>query len=497
MGTWWVLALTMAKAAAAAAAAVEQQPNVLFIAVDDMRPLFGFEDETIQTPHLDGLAQDALVLRSHVQYALCAPSRASVMFGRRPDTLRVWELEDNPRAWCEDCLTIPLHFKDAGYFTKGVGKLFHPVKELQNDPRSWSTPYFEGPDPYLNSPSSWLEVDESQTGECRDTVVRGHVTDWLSAEAALNEPFFLGVGFRKPHLSFAVPKQFYEPYDDVELAPNPFAPVGMPPVAYASYEVENFDDIKALGYTGEINQTLPDWKARELVRAYRAGVTYADHNIGVVLAATRDHVFWDHTIVCVWSDHGWKLGHHGGWAKHTVFAEDTTAPIFLRVPGVTDGRGRLSPALVEHVDIMPTLVEAALHNNLPLCLEEEDHDACTEGVSFYQVAATPDRDTHKTAVFAQYMRWGGPTGKIMGYEMTTNDLRFTAWVPFDYAAAQPIWDLGLCNVWYPVRCAFELYDHAVDPLENRNIADGAMDLISSVLMPQLRAGWRAAVPAIP
>ena len=296
-----------------------QQPNVLFIANDDLRPMInrwpGGEYKYMKTPHLDAFMDDALLLtNSHVQQAVCSPSRTSILYGRRPDTTHVYNLYDNAReVGCVDCITIPGLFTEAGYFTVGMGKIFHDghASNLQ-DPQSWTdvngtttgTNWFMGKDtgPGQCNPAddfwpwhdgdaeelqaseaaaahSWRSVNESETGLCQDSQVREHGLLWMHKIAAAQraalangdapQPFFLAVGYRKPHLPFVAPMEFFDLYDPAEtrLAPNPYAPAHMPPVAYASYELQNYADVAELHFEGRINETLQDWKARELVRA--------------------------------------------------------------------------------------------------------------------------------------------------------------------------------------------------------------------------------------
>jgi iduronate 2-sulfatase len=433
-----------------------KRPNVLFIANDDLRPMIsglgsdcvgmsragGCED--MSTPHFDAFLQESLVLtNSHVQVAVCSPSRTSLLYGRRPDTTHTYDLWVNAReVGCENCTTIPGLFKEAGYFTVGMGKIFHDGHASGGqDPQSWTMPE----DWFLGSDSgdgecksegshdhSWNSVDESQVGLCQDSQVREHALGWMRRLANGTEgsaPWFLAVGFRKPHLPFVCPQEFFEPYPETsaDLAPNPFAPAEMPAIAYASYELQSYADVNALNFTGQINETLDDGKAAELVRAYKACLSYTDHNVGAVLGELKKLGQWESTIVIFWGDHGWKLGHHGAWAKHTNWREDTNSPMMLRIPGKTDG-GVRSNALVDHVDVMATLVEAAGLAPLETCPEKEPWTVprCTEGTSFLPLVASPER-IWKNASFSQYRR----AGDIMGYSMTLADSRFTAWAHFD------------------------------------------------------------------
>jgi|LauGreSuBDMM15SN_2_FD.fasta_scaffold53125_1 iduronate 2-sulfatase len=200
---------------------------------------------------------------------------------------------------------------------------------------------------------------------------------------------------------------------------------------------------------------------------------------------------WNSTIVIFWGDHGWKLGHHGAWAKHTNFQEDTLAPVLLRIPGLTDG-GLVSHALVEHVDIMATLIEAAGLPPVPVCPVAKPWKTalCTEGTSMMPLIKNPTR-AWKNASYSQYPRKGSPP-KIMGYSMRLVEVRFTAWVDFDGIRNETTWTMDQKD------CGFELYNLTADPLENRNLAyhDGMQQKVK-MHFEQLKAGWRATASALP
>ena len=306
--------------------------NVLFIVNDDLRPMIKklHPDKFPQmvTPKFDELMADSLTLKnSHVQFAECGPSRASFMFGRRPDSTKVYDLYDNPREiMCATCKTIPQIFTEAGYTTVGMGKLFHDGHASNNsDPISWTdfngtttgNNFFMGEEYYPSNGgnTSWMAIDETVTGLTRDSQVRDNAIEWMrnltkEQQASSDpEPFFLGVGFRKPHLPFIVPKEFYDMYpeEEITLAANPYAPRNMPTVAYASWELQSYGDVEALNFTGKINETLVDWKAREEVRGYQAALSYTDHNVGMLVQELKDLGIWDSTVIMFAGDHGWKV----------------------------------------------------------------------------------------------------------------------------------------------------------------------------------------------
>lgn len=524
------------------------RPNVLFLVVDDLKPkIHGWtegphDNAKMSTPHLDQLMQDSLTLtNAHAQVAVCSPSRVSVLFGRRPDTMSIYDLETDPRdVGCVTCVTIPGLFKKAGYATIGLGKIFHSESTTGGnmDAQSWSkssasdpalppdargygaiegSVYFKGHDGYEGGcqsddtmhfdNSTWRVINESSTGLCVDSQVREHALSWLNLLTMRyigdGQPFFLGVGFRRPHLPFNVPQEYYDLYppDEVDLAPNPFTPADLPRIAYASFEIQDYNDIHSLNYNGTMEETLPEKKARELVRGYQAAVSYTDDNIGQLLEKLkRSPLVWQNTIVALWGDHGFKLGEHGAWTKHTVFEEDTLAPLILRVPGRTDGRALTSRALVEHIDIMATLVEAAGLPTVPPCPSGDASvrrgvRSCTEGHSFMPLIDEPDR-IWKPAAFSQFLRDPSykrlPAGQyIMGYSMRLPDARFTAWTLFNGTTNTTDWSMD------NMHCAFELYNLTVDPLENVNLAHGDLQSLEYQLrfapfFAQLKAGWQDA-----
>ncbi|GMH88472.1 hypothetical protein TrVE_jg6962 [Triparma verrucosa] len=471
--------------------------NVLFIANDDLRPMIpGMKPEDspydyMVTPNLDKFIEEAVTFtNAHVQFAECGPSRASILFGRRPDTTQVYDLYNNPRETMNlNAKTIPELFKDEGYYTVGVGKIFHDGHSSNNsDPVSWSTDYgddyFMGSDNYpsCGGSNSWMAVDEDKTGQVQDSTVRDRAVELLTnfskgTDLSEDQPFFLAVGLRKPHLPFIVPQEFYDlyPKESIELTPNDYAPWDMPSVAYASWELQGYQDVADTNFTGQINETLDSSKALEEVRGYQAAVSYTDHNVGVLLDTLKDLNLQDNTIVVYWGDHGWKLGHHGAWCKHTNFREDTNSPIIIRVPGAS---AAITDSLIEHVDLAATLADIAGLTPLPTCPANDPGsvDRCTEGQSFKRLIEDPSLEW-KNASYSQYIR-----GKVMGYSMTTKTARFTAWVAFDTEKNVTDWS----------NLQAEYYEHTTDPLENRNLAnldEFAADVAE--MFEQVKAGWRA------
>lgn len=451
--------------------------NVLFIAVDDLRPELGcYGNSIIKSPNIDALAQRGLTFtRAYCQQAVCSPSRSSLLTGTRPDTTKVWDLETHFRAALPDVVTLPELFKNNGYLVKGIGKIYHIGYD---DPLSWSVPWTQpsgdryGGDP-RSDPDAAAEEKKRKRGKERErkrgpaflatdgpdnALYDGRLADM--GIAALQEiqqhpqPFFLALGFKKPHLPFVSPKKYWDMYDPMEipLASNRFLPKDAPSYALASRgELWNYE-----GVPPELH--LPDSYARQLKHGYYAAVSYMDAQVGRVLAELDRLGLRDDTIVVLWGDHGWKLGEHDRWCKHSNVENDTNAPLIISVPGMLHAGGQ-TDALVEFVDIYPTLADLA-------GLEKPGH---LEGRSAAPLIANPQQDW-KEAAYSQYPR-NDDGRELMGYSKRTSRYRITRWVDRgDHAKV----------------LAVELYDHKNDPGENVNIAG---DPRNQELVEQLLRNW--------
>jgi iduronate 2-sulfatase len=471
------------------------QKNVLFLVADDLRPSINTfngptSDPPMFTPNLDALAGRSLVLqKAYVQQGVCSPSRTSFLTGRRPDTTHVYNLHDYFRDVGGDFTTIPQYFKENGYRSIGMGKIFHPGKASGiNDPVSWTDRYYPASNAihWENKTASWVAVTREDMHEkpLPDAQVTEKAIETLREHAENpRQPFFLAVGFMKPHLPLTIPEEYFDyyPLKEVGLPVNPYAPVKMPNIAWNSYgELMSYGDMKKLNVTGDVNTTIPDYKAREIRRAYYAAVTYIDALIGEILEELSILGLEEDTIITFLGDHGYQLGEHGSWCKHTNFELSTHAPLLISIPGLTD-HGIVSEDLVEFVDLFPTLVDATGLPELPVCPEDSSNiPACREGSSLLPLLAPEPR--WKDRAFSQY-----PRGSYMGYSIRTADFRFTEWATFigapDY---KPNWD--------DIQST-ELYDHRSDSTENWNHAgEPEYAEIEQELRAQLRGGWREAMP---
>ncbi len=439
--------------------------NVLFLAVDDLRPELGcYGNQRVHSPNIDRLAARGVAFRrAYCQQAVCSPSRTSLLTGLRPDSTKVYDLETHFRDTVPEVVTLPQHFKAHGYHVVGMGKIFHGGL---NDAQSWSEPWRRpGGRGYMlpeNTDIIRRKYTEAKRrglkGKKLGRAARGPATecadvpdnaynDGACADLAIetlrrikDQPFFLAAGFLKPHLPFNAPQKYWDLYrrEEIRLADNPFAPKGSPPFALTNFgELRNYSDMPPTGPVSEAD-------ARRLIHGYLACVSFTDAQIGRILDELDRLNLSDRTAIVLWGDHGWKLGEHGCWCKHTNFENDTRVPMIFVAPGL-GGAGKSTDALAEFVDIYPTLCELA---GLPL----PKH---LEGTSQVPVLGEV-RDAVKPAAFSQYPRGSGGR-RMMGYSMRTDRWRYTEWI--DRANGEIV--------------ARELYDHQNDAAENENVAAAA------------------------
>ena len=436
-------------------AASNCQYNVLFIVVDDLRPLLGcYGHPEIHTPNIDRLAQrGTLFNRAYCQYPLCHPSRTSILTGLRPNTTGVFSNSTGFREQLPNAVTLPQHFKTSGYHTQSVGKVAQNL-ERQDDTYSWSVPSWTQPSSYdsRSSVPSWRALDV-EDDELRDGRTAKRAIEVL--EEIQGTQFFLAVGFRKPHLPFYAPKRYYELYngESLNLPSSANLPKNAPSITDGNFEgFRNFQDVPDEG-------TLSDAKTLELIRAYAASTSFTDAQIGRVLNHLDALRLTENTVIAFVGDHGFHLGEHGQWLKNTLFEVSLRSPLIVSVPGQTY-QGVKTDALTELVDIYPTLCDAC---QIPIPSQ-------LEGISMMPVIEQPTRTRPwKTAAFSQ-------KGRSTGNSIRTDRYRYTEWG-----------NRG--------RNGRELYDYHADPNETVNIANlpENSELVTH-LSERLRAGWQAAVP---
>ncbi|CAG9836093.1 unnamed protein product [Diabrotica balteata] len=495
--------------------AFSKRPNVLFIVADDLRPsLKSYGDKEAYTPHIDKFAANSFIFKNaFAQQALCAPSRNSLLTSRRPDSLHLYDFYSYWRHTVGNFTTLPQHFKENGYYTHSVGKIFHPGKSsnfTDDFPHSWSTKTFHPKtEAYINAkvcigkdgvrhmnlicpviptyqPGGTLPDMESFAEALRFLKYKDQITG--------NKPYFLAVGFHKPHIPLKFPRWYlkYHPIDNVSLPTNRWRPTSLPTVAWNPWtDIRRRDDIRQLNVSFPFGP-MPDDIIKEIKQAYYASVTYIDDLIGnLVSYADKD------TIVVLTSDHGWSIGEHGEFAKYSNFDVATRVPLLIRVPGLSTTKVIVEKP-VELVDIFPTLVDLTqVSSPLKTCPEKASEMLCTEGKSLvpFMVKKKGYKLLPSLSAFSQYPRPGPfPTNvpnsdqpklkdiKIMGYSLRTEQYRYTEWVDFSKETFKPDW-----NTVY----GRELYDHAMDAFENYNLVDrDELKNVSKYLRNKLILGWR-------
>jgi iduronate 2-sulfatase len=447
----------LALPAVVALAAPAPRPNVLFIAADDLRTDLGsYGHPEARTPHLDALARRGVrFTRAYCQQAVCNPSRASVLTGRRPDTLRVWDLRRHFRETLPDVVTLPQHFRLHGYTTVGLGKLFHNESGAKppfpfSDPPSWSEPprFADGPHwaDWVWPTDAAAPRAKGAAVQCLDVPDEAYLDGRIAAAAvtrlrelaARSEPFFLGVGFWKPHLPFNAPRRYWDLYDRARLAPP--APVAAPADAPA---LAGHPSTELRGYAGIPKEgPLSPELVAELRHGYLACVSFLDAQVGRVLDELGRLGLAEKTIVVFWSDHGFHLGEHALWGKTSNYELDARVPLLIAAPGVARAGGA-APGLAELLDLYPTLAELC---GLPAPVG-------AEGRSLVAQLRDPAAPGARFAA-SQHPRPSYGKATHMGRALRNDRHRYVEWRELATGALT----------------ARELYDHAADPAETRNVA---------------------------
>ncbi len=490
--------------------------NVLFIAIDDMRPLINAygETEPLQpiTPQMDRLAESGVMFaNAHCQQAVCNASRASMLTGLRPDTTQCWNLSTFFRDKLPNVITLPQHFGDNGYHVHGIGKIYHSTNPTsQDDPLSWNEGWVSSATAYRwyeaakavgedggNNKISATDAGEINTRDGNRPVVDADYNDGYAAELAVakiadyaaglqtnDTPFFLGVGFQKPHMPFNCPKTYWDLYDENDIDLTGYTGIRQMPAGSNKFtapyggEPNAFDDV-----TGTSDNGMPDaTEARHLIHGYLACVSFIDTQIGKLLDALddpdgnpeTDDSIAENTIIVLWSDHGFHLGDHNGfWAKHSNYEISTRVPVIVRVPGMTElgSAGSRCTGLIELVDIYPTLVDLC---SLPA--PNQPPGQSLQGTTFLPLIEDPAQPWKK-AVFSQFQRTIKDTdpgdtpvnnaGSGMGYSIRTARYRYTEWWVTDSTDET---DRHLIKSGITEPGFVELYDYLNDPGETVNLA---------------------------
>ncbi len=437
------LVLMLVAAVLSAPAHGAERPNVLFIAVDDLRPeIFCYGVEKMITPNLDRLAERGVKFeRAYCNIAVCGASRASLMKGLRPTPTRfvnymTWAEKDAP-----DVPSLPMVFKQNGYYTVSNGKVYH---HKTDDKQAWRQ------EPWRPKNSSiWWALEENrklvtgkrsrgpayESADVSETKYPDYeICDKTLADmrrlAGQDKPFFLACGFYRPHLPFVAPKKYWDlyPTESITLPDNMYFPHGLPMAFnYTWGEMRAYHGIPKKGPVSKET-------AKQLIRGYHACVSLVDAQLGRLLDELDKLGVADNTIIILWGDHGWQLGEHGFWCKHTNFEVASRTPLFLSVPG-TEG-GRVCNRMVEYVDIYPTLCDLA-------GISKPEH---LQGMSMAPLLADVNAE-HKDAVITRH--GGGDAVRTDGFrymEMRTK------------GGKGPLQGVGM-------------FDLEKDPDENQNVAE--------------------------
>lgn len=468
-----------------------QKPNVVFIIVDDLKPMLNtFGESQIVSPNFDSFAEESVVFtNAHAQQAVCAASRVSFMTGTRPDVTQVLDLQTHMRDVVPNSLTIPEYFKQNGYETAALGKVLHGAKN--NDPQSWSIPFINDDElPYdkVTGVPADFQYQNKKTKEAynqlvekkksgvkinyrrelnkmgmRPSVENEDVPDDAYPDGAIakksiellegfkesNTPFFLTIGFRKPHLPFIAPKKYWDLYNrhEIKLAEYKEHAEGAPNYAYHSFgELKNYSDIKE---NLDKNGAVIEKKQRELIHGYYASVSYVDAQLGKVLDYLKSSGMDKNTIVVLIGDHGWHLGDHGLWNKHSNYEQATRTPMYIMTPNGKRGVKNSSPT--ELIDVFPTICDYA-GLKIPVQVQGKSLLPIVEG----------DAESIHTAAFSQWpIRW--TDSKRMGYALRNNRYRYVEWRVGNYKESKDYMNGEAADV--------ELYDYEKDPLETKNLVD--------------------------
>jgi iduronate 2-sulfatase len=426
-----------------------ERPNVLLICVDDLKPLAGcYGDRVVQTPNLDRLAKRGLRFdRAYCNQAVCAPSRHALMLGLRPQTLGIYDLATRFRPVAPQAVTWSQHFMAHGYRAESMGKIYHGGHGNGDDEASWSVPAWKArgggkvrtyhdpaSEPRVKGPDARGAAYESAE-VADDAYLDGALAlvagERLAALKDIGTPWFLAVGFIRPHLPFVAPKRYWDLYQRSAFSVPPrTVPHGAPTYApQFGGELRQYQDIPKKG-------ELDDDLTRALIHGYHAATSYMDAQLGKVLDALDATGQADNTIIVLWGDHGWHLGDHGMWCKHTNYEQAARIPLLIAGPGITPGGS--TTALIETVDLYPTISDLA---GLPA-------PAKLDGRSQADVlrGGQGQRD-HVIHVY--------PRGKRIGRAIRTARWRLVEWKEPGAAADT---------------AELELYDYQADPGETRNQA---------------------------
>jgi iduronate 2-sulfatase len=474
-----------------------EQPNVLFILVDDLKPAIGgYGDATAITPNIDALIDRGVRFdRAYSNQAVCVASRNSLLLGSRSTSTGLYDFGRDFRQFYPGAVTLPEAFKKQGYFTQALGKVFHIGHNTYNDEQSWSAPHFhekiveyltmdraeseltieealfenyswdfamkQAKGPAWESP----EVPDEAYGDGRVAQKAVHVLESLHKK---KQPFFLAVGFARPHLPFSVPKKYWDMYDRSQL-PMPVTeehPSGAPDVAVKRFgEIEQYQEIPRYN----ADRRYPDSLTRRLIHGYYAGVSYVDTQIGKVLQELERSGLDKNTIVVLWGDHGYLLGDMGMWTKHVNYELANRIPLIISWPGKILS-GHETASVVETVDLYPTLIELTglqMPKNNPVPFDGES-----------LVSLLRSKVDKVDYAYHCYPRDGW-----MGRAIRTDGYRLVEWTHIDRKHPEP---------------RYEFYRYGADLLEYRNEADvNDIDFQAALQLLKQQPAYHPPLPGSP
>ena len=457
----------------------DRLPNVLLILVDDLKPALGcYGDEHALTPSIDKLASRGMRFdNAYCNQAVCAPSRNNLMLGSLSTSIGLYSLGKNFRRVAPDAITLTQYFMTHGYRAEGIGKVFHIGHGNHDDTASWSVPFQKDlVVEYLKEESrngGEFTKEEAYFGnmgsEAHRTAPRGAAWEWadvpdnayadgriadegikrLQAACQRDQPFFLALGFVKPHLPFTAPTKYWDMHDPETL---PMPEILADPEGAPAYARKGWGEIAAYTPIERGLHPIGPELSRKLIHGYYAASSFVDAQIGRVLDELDRLDLADNTLIVLWGDHGWHLGDHGYWTKHTNYEQANRIPIIMVAPGVTKP-GNSTGQLSQTVDIFPTLAELA---GLP----EPDLPQPMDGLSLVPVLKDPSARIRDHAVHAY------PRNHRIGRAIRTERYRLVEWnVP-----GNP-----------PDSADIELYDYQEDPLESKNLGGARSELVKELL----------------
>ncbi|WP_020530126.1 sulfatase [Flexithrix dorotheae] len=465
--------------------AQKEKLNVLLILVDDLKPSLGiYGDTVVKSPNLDRLGEMGVRFENaYCNQAVCMASRYNLLLGSRSTSTGFYNFGLEFRAVYPNATTLPQHFKNNGYQVESMGKVFHIGHGNDNDEASWSIPhhkdkvieyllpestnrkltreeaFFTNARKYNKNLPPNKELERGAAWEAPDVLDEAYADGRVASHAIerlrklskdSSKPFFMAVGFVRPHLPFSAPKKYWDYYDPEKLPLPEFEedPEGTP-----KWAVKKGGEICQFKPVPENNSPFSEELKRNLIHGYYASISYMDAQVGRVIEELKRLNLDKNTIIVLWGDHGWHLGDHGSWTKHSNFEQATRIPVFIYAPGVTQPKS-ISGQLFETVDIYPTL-SALAGFDLPDCPQPID------GMNMLPVLKNPQLRIRNHA----YHAYPKNRNQLVGCAIRTDRYRMVEWT----------------DVYNPkTEKVYELYDYQEDPLETKNYAKEKPDIIAEL-----------------